>query len=53
MSALERFAREVLEILERDKDWGPGTLDDISAVAFNLNLAVDGPDGMFKVRDRS
>lgn len=50
MTALERFAKEVLEILESDKDWSADTIDAIARAAHNLDLTQDDPEGHFKVR---
>jgi hypothetical protein len=45
---LAKFGRRVLEILHQDKDWNAGTMDDIAAVAYDLNLADCEPDGCFE-----
>jgi len=44
---LADFGRSVLEILERETDWGSETMDDISAEAMRRGLAVE-QNGFFK-----
>lgn len=41
------FGLKVLKILETEQDWTPGTLDDISAVAYDYSLADSDDDGLF------
>lgn len=46
---LHTFGQRVLEILAAEPDWNSGTLDDISAAAYDLKLAVNDEEGMFAV----
>lgn len=44
---LQKFALDVLAILEGDKDWSPSTLDYIGDSARDFNLATDDRHGNF------
>lgn len=46
MTAMEAFAEEVLDILERHEEWSSDTLDEISAAAQRHALAAD-VEGLF------
>lgn len=46
---LLHFANNVLEILERDKDWGADTLDDVGMNAIELGLATSDENAEFKI----
>lgn len=44
---LQKFALDVLAVLEGDKDWGPSTLGHISDSAYDFKLAEDDRHGNF------
>jgi hypothetical protein len=49
-SKLIAFAKFVLTHLENQEEWNADTTDDIAKMAYHMELAETGEDGMFQVK---